>query len=166
MPQERHVRSRVVGAPAAAVFALLTDPARHLETEPGDWVRDALDPAPITGVGQVFGMDMYHEAAGGAYVMHNRVIAYEQDRALAWEPGQLDERGELDTGGWIWRYDLEPAEGGTRVHLTYDWSATPHALREQVGGMPPFGPGFLDDSLAALESAVGTGGPARETSHH
>lgn len=157
MSQEQHVRSRVVDAPAEVVFSLLTDPARHQETEPGDWVRDALDPAPITGVGQVFGMNMYHEAAGGAYVMHSRVTDFEPDRVLAWEPGQLNESGDLDTGGWIWRYDLEPAEGGTRVSLTYDWSATPESLRQDIGGMPPFGPEFLDDSLAALDSALPDG---------
>lgn len=154
MSQEQHVRSRVVDAPVEVVFSLLSDPRRHHQTEPGDWVRDALDPAPITGVGQVFGMNMYHEAAGGAYVMHNRVTDFERDRVLAWEPGQLNEHGDLDTGGWTWRYDLEPAEGGTRVSLTYDWSATPESLRAGIGGMPPFGPEFLDDSLAALGSAL------------
>lgn len=154
MSEEKLVRSRTVDAPTEAVFALLADPTRHQETEPGDWVRDALDATPITGAGQVFGMNMFHEAAGGAYVMHNRVADFEQDRVLAWEPGQLNAGGDLDTGGWIWRYDLEPAEGGTRVSLTYDWSATPESLRANIGGMPPFGPEFLDDSLAALDSAL------------
>ena len=47
--QERLVAERLVGASPAQVFALLTDPARHQETEPGEWVRDALDTTPVTG---------------------------------------------------------------------------------------------------------------------
>jgi hypothetical protein len=42
--------------------------------------------------------------------MHNRVIAFAQDRTLAWEPGQYGPDGELGTGGWTWRYDLAPAD--------------------------------------------------------
>ena len=58
---EQHQRSRTIGAPAASIFALLADPSRHHETEAGDWVRDAIDPAPNTGVGQVFAVNMFLE---------------------------------------------------------------------------------------------------------
>lgn len=151
-------RSRTLEAPPAAVFAVLADPAEHQHTEPTDWVREPHDAAPLTGVGQIFGMHMFHVNAGGDYRMDNRVIAFDQDRVLAWEPGQYDDAGRLDTGGWTWRYDLAPvdddgAEAGTAVTLTYDWSAVPEPLRETLG-LPPFGPEFLDDSLAALASRV------------
>ena len=163
----RFVVSRTIAAPPSEVFALLTDPARHPETEPTDWVRASLeaDPAPLTEVGQVFGIEMFHENAGGRYDMHNRVIAFEQDRTVAWEPGQYGPDGELGTGGWTWRYDLAPdgsgtgtgtesdAESGTRVTLTYDWSAVPPPMREEFG-LPPFPPSFLEESLAELEGAL------------
>ena len=42
----RYVVTRTVPAAPSAVFALLTDPARHHETEPTDWVRGPLDPDP------------------------------------------------------------------------------------------------------------------------
>lgn len=156
--QDRYVVSRTIAAPPSAVFALLTDPARHPETEPTDWVRGPLEaePAPITEVGQVFGMEMFHVNAGGRYDMHNRVIALEPERTVAWEPGQYSPDGELDTGGWTWRYDLAPADGtgtGTEVTLTYDWSRVPSVLREEFS-LPPFPPAFLEDSLAALERAL------------
>lgn len=153
---EQLVHRRTMSVPAEAVFAVLTDPARHHETEPGDWVRSAIDPQPITEVGQVFGMNMWAEAAGGDYVMHNRVIALEPDRAIAWAPGQYDEDGALSEPWWTWRYDLAPADGdaaGTEVTLTYDWTRTPQSFRDEVP-MPPFPPEFLDESLAALEQAA------------
>ena len=44
----RYSVTRTVAAPPEAVFALLTDPSRHHETEPTDWVRGSLEvePAP------------------------------------------------------------------------------------------------------------------------
>ena len=156
----RYVVSRTIPAASQQVFALLADPARHHETEPTDWVRGSLeeDPTPLTGVGQVFGIEMFHENAQGRYDMHNRVIAFEQDRTIAWEPGQYGPDGELGTGSWTWRYDLAPAGGAdggpaTEVTLTYDWSAVPDPLQKEFG-LPPFPPSFLEESLAALERAV------------
>lgn len=145
---------RVIPATPEQIFALLADPDRHQETEPTDWVRGALPPKrTITEVGQVFGIEMHHVNAGGRYEMHNRVIALEPGRTIAWEPSQYSEQGELQGGGWTWRYDLAPEESGTRVTLTYDWSATPEPLRDQLS-LPPFGSDFLDESLASLDRAV------------
>lgn len=148
--QERYVVTRSIPATASAVFSVLTDPARHQHTEPGDWVRDAVDPEPITGVGQIFVINMFLEFAGGHYVMHNLVTEFEQDRTIAWLPGQLDESGNHNPGGWWWRYDLRPNGNGTDVTITYDWTDTPQSFREQVG-MPPFPAGYIEESLAALE---------------
>lgn len=145
--------SRFVQARPEQVFALLSDPARHQETEPNDWVGEAVSPEPITGVGQVFGIRMFHLNAGGHYRMDNRVIAFEKDRTIAWEPGQYGKDGHLGTGGWTWRYDLAAQDGGTEVTLTYDWSAVPQPQREEFG-LPPFGQEFLEESLDSLARAV------------
>ena len=54
----------------------------------------------------------------------------------------------LGIGGWLWRYDLAPAgPDKTKVTLTYDWSAVPDSLREQIP-LPTFAPEHLDNSLA------------------
>lgn len=153
--RDHYVVSRTVSASPPEVFALLTDPSRHHETEPTDWVRGPLEaaPAPLTAVDQVFGIEMFHENAGGRYDMHNRVIAFDQDRTVAWEPGQYEPDGTLGTGGWTWRYDLEPDGEGTQVTVTYDWNAVPVPLREEFG-LPPFAPEFLERSLEALERAL------------
>jgi uncharacterized protein YndB with AHSA1/START domain len=151
--QERYVVTRTIPAAPAKVFAVLADPGRHKNTEPGDWVRDAIDTDPITGTGQMFAVNMFLERAGGHYVMHNLVTEFKPDRSIAWLPGQLDESGKHSPGGWWWRYDLTPNGTGTDVTLTYDWSETDQGFRDTVG-VPVFGPEFIEESLAALERAV------------
>jgi hypothetical protein len=149
---ERYVVTRTIAATPAEIFAVLTDPTRHQDTEPGDWVRDAVDPNPITGTGQMFAMNMYFEP-GGHYVAYNVVTEFEPNRAIAWLPGELDDSGQHSPGGWFWRYDLTPSGDRTDVTLTYDWSETPQQFRDEVG-MPVFPEQFIEESLAALERAV------------
>lgn len=150
---ERYVVTRTIPSSPANVFAVLTDPARHKDTEPGDWVRDAVDPAPITHVGQMFAVNMYLDRAGGHYVMHNLVTEFDQDRTVAWLPGQLDESGTHSPGGWWWRYDLTPNGQDTDVTMTYDWSETSQEFRDTIG-VPVFEPDFIEQSLASLERTV------------
>lgn len=154
MSTERYAVTRTIAAGPEEVFAVLANPARHHNTEPGDWVRDAVNPAPITGLGQIFAMNMYLIQAGGDYVTHNLVNVFDQDRAIGWLPGRLDSEGKHSPGGWSWRYDLAANGGNTDVTLTYDWTATPQEFRDQIGGMPPFPEDYLVASLAALERTV------------
>jgi Polyketide cyclase / dehydrase and lipid transport len=151
--EERYVVTRTIPATPAEVFAVLSDPVRHQETEPGDWVRDAVDTEPITSSGQMFAVNMYLDRAGGHYVMHNLVTEYDQDRTIAWLPGQLAESGRHDPGGWWWRYDLIPNGAGTDVTLTYDWSDTVKDFRDTIG-VPVFEQAFIEASLESLERAV------------
>ena len=145
--------TRRIDAPVETVFAVLTDPAHHAAIDGTGWVREPLDGDEIAGVGQVFGMGMFHSNhPDGDYRMHNRVEVFEPPRALAWQPGQYGPDGEIGFGGWTWRYDLEPDGAGSWVTLTYDWSAVPAFLREHIA-FPPFGEEHLArslDNLAAL----------------
>jgi hypothetical protein len=150
---ERYVVTRTIAASPAAIFDVLTDPTRHKDTEPGDWVRDAVDTEPVTAEGQMFAVNMFLEQAGGHYVMHNLVTAFDENRTIAWLPGQFDEAGQHSPGGWTWRYDLAPNGAGTDVTLTYDWSGTLQEFRDTIG-VPVFGQDFIEQSLAALERAV------------
>lgn len=154
MSSERFEVTRPISATPTAIFAVLADPVRHCDTEPTDWVRDAVDAEPITGVGQIFAMNMYLEAAGGDYVTYNLVTEFEKDHAIAWMPGRLDDAGNHAAGGWFWRYELAPKGDHTDVTLTYDWTGTPGEFREQIGGMPPFPEDYLSASLADLERSV------------
>jgi hypothetical protein len=151
---ERYVVTRTIAATPAEIFTVLIDPRRHQNTEPTDWVRDAIDTAPITGTGQMFAMNMFLPAAGGHYVTHNFVNVFDKDHAIGWMPGQLDDAGNHNPGGWFWRYDLAPNGDRTDVTLTYDWSATPQEFRDRVRAMPIFGEDYLAASLATLEQSV------------
>ncbi|OBF31588.1 polyketide cyclase [Mycobacterium sp. ACS1612] len=140
-----------IEAPVETVFDVLADPTMHQAIDGTGWVRESLDGKPLTEVGQVFRMAMYHQNYGGMhYEMANRVEVYEPPRAIAWLPGQGDDDADLEFGGWIWRYDLEPVgPDQTKVTLTYDWSTVPAATREHIG-FPPFEMSHLDNSLKHL----------------
>ena len=140
-----------VAVPAAKVFAVLADPTTHSAIDGTGWVQDAVDRTPLTAVGQVFRMDMYHaNHPDGGYQVANQVQMLEPPRAIGWLTGQENEDGQLDLGGWIWRYDLVPlGPSETGVTLTYDWSAVPPSVREYIQ-FPPFGPEHLTNSLHHL----------------
>jgi hypothetical protein len=146
-----------ISAPAHTVFDVLADPTTHQAIDGTGWVRESRDGKPLTEVGQVFRMAMYHPNFGGMhYEMANRVEVFESPRAIAWLPGQGDDDANLDFGGWVWRYDLTsvgPAE--TEVTLTYDWSAVPAETREHIT-FPPFAPEHLDNSLRHLAELART----------
>jgi hypothetical protein len=156
MKSERMTASTTIEATAEAVFAVLANPSTHVDIDGTGWVREALDGDRITASGQVFRMAMYHENHPNKnYEMANRVEVFDEPRAIAWQPGQeSSETGELDFGGWIWRYDLEPVgPARTSVTLTYDWSAVPQETREYIH-FPPFAQDHLDNSLQHLSDLV------------
>lgn len=151
MTDETMKSTCVVDAPAGTVFDVLADPTTHQAIDGTGWVREPLDGKRLTGVGQVFRMAMYHTNYGGMhYEVANRVEVFQPPHAIAWLPGQGADDANLDFGGWIWRYDLEPVgDDRTEVTLTYDWSAVPPAIRERIG-FPPFDRQHLDNSLKHL----------------
>jgi uncharacterized protein YndB with AHSA1/START domain len=155
--QENVSATVTVAVPAERVFAVLADPTTHRAIDGTGWVQDAVDPAPLTEVGQIFRMDMYHaNHPDGHYRMANRVEVLDPPRAVGWLPGQEQGDGHLQFGGWIWRYDLTPlGPSETAVTLTYDWSAVPQFLREHIR-FPPFGPEHLTDSLHHLAELAPT----------
>ena len=111
---------RVIPASPDAIFALLADPRRHHEIDGSGTVRDAKDAPERLALGARFGMSMRW---GFPYSMVSEVIEFEEDRRIAWQtrpPGSLT--GKL-AGGRIWRYELEPVDGGaTRVRESWDIS--------------------------------------------
>lgn len=148
----------VVNARSETVFDLLADPSTHPAIDGTGWVRPPIDPAPLTEVGQIFRMGMYHENHPNKhYEMANRVEVLDRPHAIAWQPGaepkdipgyQGPPDAGIDYGGWTWRYDLVPAGSGTAVTLTYDWSnVSPHHRDIEF---PPFPESHLENSLRNL----------------
>ncbi|WP_199826281.1 SRPBCC family protein [Streptomyces sp. SBT349] len=151
MDQENVSATLIVAVPAARVFAVLADPTTHSAIDGTGWVQEGIDRAPLTEVGQIFRMDMYHaDHPDGDYRVANKVQVLDPPRAIGWLTGQEKADGRLEFGGWFWRYDLAPlGPSGTEVTLTYDWSAVPPYIREYLQ-FPPFGPEHLTNSLRHL----------------
>ncbi len=136
--------------PATTVFAVLADPTTHSAIDGTGWVQESVDKAPLTEVGQIFRMDMHHDNhPSGDYQVVNKVQVLDAPRAIGWLTG-TEKDGQLEFGGWIWRYDLTPVgPSETEVTLSYDWSAVPQYIREYIQ-FPPFGPEHLINSLRHL----------------
>jgi hypothetical protein len=107
---------RVIPAPAGEIFALLSDARRHKDIDGSGTVQAAKGrPEPLR-LGTRFGMSM---RLGVPYSMVSTVVEYEQDRVIAWQTRGPTPLGQL-VAGRIWRYELEPVEGGTLVRESWD----------------------------------------------
>ncbi len=108
---------RVVAASPQEVFAVLADPRRHREIDGSGTLRETVDGPPRLYRGARFGMRM---RLGGPYEMTSTVVEFEEGRRIAWQPRPANAVAALVIGGRIWRYELEPVEGGTLVRETWD----------------------------------------------
>lgn len=83
MDQENVSATLTVAVPAATVFAVLTDPGTHSAIDGTGWVQEAADRAPLTEVGQIFRMDMYHpDHPNGNYRVANQIQVLDPPRAI------------------------------------------------------------------------------------
>jgi uncharacterized protein YndB with AHSA1/START domain len=110
---------RVIAAPADRIFDLLADPARHHDIDGSGAVRDAKAGNERLAKGSEFGMSM-HLVIG--YSTVNTVIEFDDGKRIAWQTHPGGKFGARFFGGRIWRYELEPADGGTLVRESWDIS--------------------------------------------
>ena len=116
---------RVISAPAASLFAVVADATRHPEIDgSGQLVKAKEGAAEQLSLGSTFGMSM---KMGVPYTVTNTVIEFEQDRRIAWQTVLAGPLGRF-LGGRIWRYELEPVEGGTKVTESWDLSEDKQAF--------------------------------------
>jgi len=104
---------RFVPAPPEAIFELLVDPDRHHDIDGSGTVVGAKQGSQRLRLGSRFGMSMRVKMS---YSMVSTVIEFDEPRLIAWQtrgPGNLG-------GGRIWRYELQPVEGGTVVRESWD----------------------------------------------
>jgi uncharacterized protein YndB with AHSA1/START domain len=110
---------RVIPAPPETIFALLADPSRHHEIDGSGTVHETkTDSPPRLKLGDQFGMAMKR---GVPYSTTNTVIDFEENRRIAWHTCSANFIGKI-VGGPVWRYELEPVDGGTRVIESWDTS--------------------------------------------
>jgi uncharacterized protein YndB with AHSA1/START domain len=139
---------RVIAAPAEAIFDLVADASRHPDIDGSGNVKKvkAGGPERLTQ-GSTFGMSMH---MGIGYSMVNTVIEFEDNRRIAWQarPGGFVGRF---VGGRIWRYELEPVEGGTRVRESWDISKDHQQAFLRRGKLPEQTRANMDRTLARIE---------------
>jgi len=103
--------SITIKAPPEVVFAILATPRQHSRIDGSGSVQSLLrGPDRITAKGDSFVVRM--KLFGVPYVIVNRVVEFEPDRLIAWRHFTANR----------WRYELTPADGGTRVTETFDMS--------------------------------------------
>ena len=138
---------RVIPAPPEAIFAIIADPSRHHEIDGSGTVRDAKDVPDTLTLGSKFGMSM---KLGIPYSMVSTVIEYEENRRIAWQT--RPPIGAALAGGRIWRYELEPVEGGTRVRES--WDSSQEKIKLLVTGARKKTRENMEKTLARLEEVA------------
>jgi uncharacterized protein YndB with AHSA1/START domain len=111
--------TRFVPAAPQAIFDLLADPSNHALIDGSGTVQAATTDEPVRlTLGSKFGMKM---RMGLPYRITNEVVEFDEPTLIAWR----------HIGGHIWRYRLEPTDGGTTVTEEFDWrpSRAPWMLR-------------------------------------
>jgi uncharacterized protein YndB with AHSA1/START domain len=105
--------SRRIDAPPTRIFEILADPTRHMDFDGSDMLRGVGENRPISAVGDIFTMKMHR--LGRDYLMINRVVAFEPDRRIVWEPAP----GDAATAGG------DPAKIGLPAGYRWGYSLTP-----------------------------------------
>ncbi len=139
---------RVIAVAPGAIFDLLADVARHTEIDGSGTVKQAKVGSPQRlSMGSTFGMSMH---MGINYSMVSTVIEFEENRRIAWQsrPGGL--LGRI-AAGRIWRYELEPVQGGTRVTESWDISQDHQRLLLKLGGLPEKTRSNMEKTLERIE---------------
>ncbi|MFF3571082.1 SRPBCC family protein [Nocardia jiangxiensis] len=149
---------RAVAAPAAEIFAILSDPQGHVAIDSSGMLMAASGEV-VTGTGDTFVVHMDREALNdyplGLYDVTVEIVRFEPDREIAWT---VHGRRRSEH---IYGYELEPIEAGTLVTSYYDWSAVPQELKDQAG-FPIIPESALRATLGILARTVAPGKPRPE----
>lgn len=106
---------RVIAASPEKIFELIADPAQQPRWDGNDNLAEAAPGQRVRSVGDVFAMRITKNE-----LRENRVVEFEEARRIAWLPSPVGETPP----GHLWRWELEPRQGGTTlVRHTYDWTA-------------------------------------------
>jgi hypothetical protein len=130
--------SRQIAAPATEIFRVLAAPANHPALDGSGMLRAVQDQPVLGRIGDTFTMAMYLPALGD-YLMLNRVIAFEHDRRISWEPTPGDavaaQNAKLPIGasqGYSWGFELQPEGDTTIVTEIFDCTEADQSIRDAV----------------------------------
>lgn len=149
---ERFEVVRLIPFAPADIFAVVRDPAGHVEIDSAGMLQ-GFTGSPAGAVGDRFVVHMDREALNdyplGKYDVEVEIVTYEHDREIAWTiHGQIK-----PSIGHVYGYRLEPADDGTAVTSYYDWSRIAPEWRE-AGIFPILPESALRATLGILERTV------------
>ena len=137
-PQRKVSVSVVAPFPKNRVFEVITNPSQHTYFDGSGTVKDLVDGARITGVGDVFRIRM--RMWGISYKIKNQVKEYDEGSLVAW----------AHLGKHRWRYELEDVDGGTLITETFDWSYSVFPWVIELAGYPKSHPPRMEKTLKSL----------------
>jgi len=116
---------RVISALPQRIFDVLADVSQHHLIDGSGMLQGQRPDAPQRlALGSTFGMSMKMMHFG--YSTVNRVVEFDEAKRIAWQTGPTGAMGKV-VAGRIWRYELEPVDGGTLVRES--WDITPDHQR-------------------------------------
>ncbi len=114
--------SNFVPATPHEIFELLANAAMHSVIDGSGSVLAPKDTAPQRlSLNATFGMSM---KKGMPYKITNTVVEFVEDKQIGWR----------HIGGHIWRYILEPTEGGTTVTEQFAYRSSRSPLMLELAG--------------------------------
>ena len=130
---------RFIPAAPGLIFEILADPRQHSKIDGSGSVKAAKVSAPSRlSKGSKFTMDMKILIP---YKMTNTVVEFEENRRIAWQ----------HFGGHIWRYILEPVDGGTKVTEQFDYNGSKSVLALKLRGSMSTNEKFMTKTLENIE---------------
>ena len=156
---ERVSATRRIDAPAAAIFAVITDPNGQVSIDGSHMLVAAPDATPVHAVGDQFTIDMDRDTLGdiplGQYTVVNTVTKFTPDRLLEWNVGSA----QYPPIGHVYGYELEPVSDSVTDVMSYcDWSGVSDAIRERVTRWPVVPKMALITTLEKLDRLVTSDG--------
>lgn len=144
--------SREIPVAAKAIFDLLSNPARHAETDASGMVQSTDRGERLKQVGDSFRMNMT-KADGSEYQTDNEVFAFQADRVIGWQ-NKRNVTSDVEVGA-KWLYELEPIDAeNTKVSLSYDYSEIDNPEVQAMAKQKFADTKVLDESLATLAAAL------------
>lgn len=125
---------RTIPASPEAIFDVLSDPSKHSLIDGSGMLQGTSgqdQDQQRLALGATFGMGMKMVMR---YSTVNRVVEFEDDRRIAWQTGPTGAWGRV-LAGRIWRYQLEPVDGGTRVVESWDITPDHQRFLLKLGGI-------------------------------
>lgn len=125
---------RTIPASPEAIFDVLSDPSKHSLIDGSGMLQGTSgqdQDHQRLALGATFGMGMKMVMR---YSTVNRVVEFEDDRLIAWQTGPTGTWGRV-LAGRIWRYQLEPVDGGTRVVESWDITPDHQRFLLRLGGI-------------------------------